>query len=53
MDWIEQLFGVSPDGGSGVLEAAYLAVFAFILVALLRWRAMRRRTTALRGRDER
>jgi hypothetical protein len=43
MDWIEQLFGVSPDGGSGALEAVYYAVFAFTIVVLVRWRAVRRR----------
>jgi hypothetical protein len=26
VDFIERLFGVSPDGGNGVLEAVYLLV---------------------------
>lgn len=43
MDWIEQLLGVSPDGGNGALELVYYAVFAFAIVALVRWRVMRRR----------
>jgi hypothetical protein len=43
MDWIEQLFGVSPDGGSGALELVYYAVFAFAIVVLVRWRVIRRR----------
>jgi hypothetical protein len=44
MDWIEQLLGVSPDGGSGALELVYYAVFAFAIVVLVRWRVMRRRS---------
>lgn len=43
MNWIEQLFGVSPDGGSGALELVYYALFAFAIVVLVRWRVMRRR----------
>ncbi len=44
MDFIEQIFGLSPDGGSGATEAAYLA--ALIAGALLlRWR---RRSSAAR-----
>jgi hypothetical protein len=43
MDWIEQLLGVSPDGGSGALEAVYLVVFAFAVGVLVRWRVIRRR----------
>lgn len=43
MDWIEQLLGVSPDGGNGMLELAYYAVFAFAIVVLVRWQVMRRR----------
>lgn len=46
MDWIEQLFGVSPDGGSGALELLYYAVFAFAIVALVRWRVRRRNRSA-------
>jgi hypothetical protein len=43
MDWIEQLLGVSPDGGSGALELVYYAVFAFAIVAVVRWRMLKRR----------
>lgn len=43
MDWIEQLFGVSPDGGSGALEFVYYAVVAFAIGVVVRWRVMRRR----------
>lgn len=44
MNWIEQLLGVSPDGGSGALELVYYAVFAFAIMVLVRWRVMRRRS---------
>lgn len=30
MDWIERVFGISPDGGSGAFE-----VLVFLLVALV------------------
>ncbi len=43
MDWIEQLLGVSPDGGSGALEIVYLAVAAFAVGVGVRWRVLRRR----------
>lgn len=41
MDFIERLFGLAPDGGSGVFE---LLLFALPLAGLvaLRWRAKRR-----------
>jgi MYXO-CTERM domain-containing protein len=44
MDWIEQLLGVSPDGGSGALELVYLGVAAFAVGAIVRWRVTRRRS---------
>ena len=34
MDWIERLFGVSPDGGDGSTEMLYL-VAAVAMVALI------------------
>jgi len=46
MDWIEQLLHVSPDGGSGALEVLYIAVVAFGLIAIARWRVLRRRGRA-------
>jgi hypothetical protein len=36
MDFIERLFGISPDGGSGLTEASY--VFLVALVVLLFFR---------------
>jgi hypothetical protein len=38
MDLIEQWFHVSPDGGSGLLEAFY-AVAAFLAASALAFRA--------------
>ena len=38
MDFIERLFGVSPDGGDGSTELLYIAAL-LIIVALFRWRA--------------
>jgi hypothetical protein len=34
MDWIERLFGISPDGGDGSTEMLYL-VAAVAIVALI------------------
>ena len=47
MDFIEQLFGVSPDGGSGLFEFLLFAV-PLAGVALLYWR----RKAAAKRRDE-
>jgi hypothetical protein len=43
VDWIEELFGISPDGGSGSLEALIAgAVVAVILgVIFVRMRSAR------------
>jgi hypothetical protein len=38
MDFIETIFGVSPDGGSGATEALYIAL---VIVAVFAW-VMRR-----------
>jgi hypothetical protein len=46
MDWIEQLLHVSPDGRSGALEAVYVAVAAFGIAGVARWRLLRRRRGA-------
>jgi len=39
MDWIERLFGISPDGGDGSTEMLYL-VAAVAIVALVLGRAL-------------
>jgi LPXTG-motif cell wall-anchored protein len=44
MDWIEQLFGIDPDFGSGSLEM--LIAGAIVVVALGAVFARRRKTTA-------
>jgi hypothetical protein len=41
MDFIERIFGVSPDGGNGSLEALYL-IAAVIAIAGL-WMLRKRR----------
>jgi len=48
MDFIERMFGVSPDGGDGSTELLYIAVFVIIVTAVAwrpvsRWYAGRRR----------
>jgi hypothetical protein len=35
MDWIESLFGISPDGGDGSTEMLYLAAAAAIILLVL------------------
>jgi hypothetical protein len=35
MDWIEKLFGLSPDNGDGSLEAAIVAVCGFAVLAII------------------
>jgi hypothetical protein len=38
MDFIEQLFGVSPDNGDGTTEVLWLVVLAILLAAGLYWK---------------
>ena len=41
MDFIEQWFGLSPDGGDGSLEALYMVVLVALIAALLCRRQLR------------
>jgi len=43
MDWIERILGSSPDGGSGVWEAAIVWAAAATLLLLIRSALRRRR----------
>jgi hypothetical protein len=47
MDWIEQLFGISPDAGSGTLEA----LVAGTIVAVILGVALTMRAKGLRDRE--
>lgn len=47
MDWIERLFGVSPDNGTGSLELGIiLSVVSVLLLVQWRRRMRRRRVDA-------
>jgi hypothetical protein len=46
MDFIERLFGISPDGGNGMTELLYCSVFLVIIGAAL----LRRKIRSFRGR---
>jgi hypothetical protein len=35
MDFVERLFGISPDGGDGSLEVLYLSVAVFLLAGIV------------------
>jgi hypothetical protein len=35
MDWIERLFGISPDGGDGSAEIMIFAAVAIVLAGVL------------------
>jgi hypothetical protein len=35
MDWIEKLFGMSPDGGDGTAETAVVLTFAIVLATVI------------------
>jgi hypothetical protein len=38
VDWIEQVFGIDPDFGSGALEMLIAGAVVLIVVGLLLWR---------------
>ena len=42
MDFIERIFGVSPDGGDGTLELLYI-VAALVVIGAVGWRVVARR----------
>jgi hypothetical protein len=44
MDFIERMFGISPDGGDGSTELMLLTVLVLIAVALT-WRWLSRRSS--------
>jgi len=45
MDFIERLFGISPDGGSGSVEFLLLSIpICIAVLAALRWSQRRRRS---------
>lgn len=42
MDFIERIFGISPDGGSGSFEAALIMIpIVMVGLALLAWKRAR------------
>jgi hypothetical protein len=43
MDFIERIFGISPDGGSGAFELLLFAIPIAAIVALRAWRKRSRR----------
>ena len=53
--WIEQLFGVDPDGGDGTLEQTivlFLSAISTVVMAILAWRnslKSERRSTTIRS----
>ena len=48
MDFIELLFGISPDGGDGSTELMIVAVFVLIAVAVT-WRWLPRKALRTPG----
>jgi hypothetical protein len=45
MDFIERIFGISPDGGDGSTELIWIGVFVLI-AALVLWRCLHGRRSA-------
>jgi len=50
MDFIERIFGISPDGGDGTTEALYLIVIVALGVA---WLTRNRIRSFFKPRDKR
>ena len=42
MDWMESIFGIAPDGGSGLTEVALFVAFATALLVVRRMRRFSR-----------
>jgi len=51
MDFIERIFGFSPDGGDGTFELLLFAIPLVGLALLYYWRTMRQRSLQ-RGRTD-
>jgi len=43
MDFIERLFGLSPDNGDGSTEILWLVVLAIVIAAIVYFRVQRRK----------
>ena len=50
MDFIEKLFGLSPDNGDGSTEILWLAVMAIVIAGLAYLRSQRRKAQQSSGR---
>jgi hypothetical protein len=50
LNFIERLFGVSPDGGDGSTELMYLTVLALVVVLAVGRRTMRALVGRMLGR---
>jgi hypothetical protein len=44
MDFIERLFGLSPDNGDGSTEILWLVVLAVVVASFVYFRTQRRKT---------
>ena len=44
MDFIERLFGLSPDNGDGSTEILWLVVLAIVVASFVYFRMQRRKT---------
>ncbi len=52
MDFIEQLFGISPDGGSGSLEFLLFAIPVALLLMRAAWRRSKRQKARRKPVDD-
>jgi hypothetical protein len=49
MDFIEKIFGFSPDGGNGMFEVLLFAIPVLGAIAISRYRARKRDRTSKRS----